>query len=36
MFYVPDMYIEELINDDLQFMDLTVLAMDIEKVPGLV
>ena len=36
MFYVPDSFIEELIKEDLQFMDLTVLSMGIEEVPGLI
>ena len=35
MFYVPDSFIEKLIGEDLQFMDLTVDAMGIEDVPGL-
>ena len=34
MFYIPDSYIESLINEDLQFMDLTTLSMGIENSPG--
>ena len=34
MFYISDGYIEELIHEDLQHMDLTTLSMGIEEVPG--
>lgn len=34
MFYIPDKYIEALINEDLQLMDLTVMSMGIENVRG--
>lgn len=30
MFYIPDHYIETLINEDLQLMDVTTLSMGIE------
>jgi molybdenum transport protein len=36
MFYVPDSFIEKLISEDLPYMDLTVDALGIEDVPGLV
>ncbi|MCB5272336.1 MAG: ModD protein [Candidatus Cloacimonetes bacterium] len=34
MLYIPDSYIESLINEDLQLMDLTTLALGIENSPG--
>jgi len=34
MFYIPDSYIESLINEDLQLMDLTTLSMGIENSQG--
>jgi len=34
MFYIPDHYIETLINEDLQLMDVTTLSMGIEDLPG--
>lgn len=34
MFYISDRYLEELIQEDLQHMDLTVMAMGIEQEPG--
>jgi len=34
MFYIPDHYIESLINEDLQLMDVTTLSMGIEDRPG--
>ncbi len=34
MFYIPDSYLESLINEDLQLMDLTTLSMGIENAPG--
>lgn len=34
MFYISDGYIEELIHEDLQHMDLTTFSMGIEEVPG--
>ncbi|OPY84529.1 MAG: Nicotinate-nucleotide pyrophosphorylase (carboxylating) [Syntrophus sp. PtaU1.Bin208] len=34
MFYIPDSYIESLINEDLQLMDLTTRSMGIENSPG--
>lgn len=36
MFYISDRCIEELIQEDLQHMDLTTMAMGIEDVPGAV
>ena len=36
MFYISDRYLEELIQEDLQHMDLTVMAMGIEEAPGVV
>lgn len=36
MFYISDGYLEELIHEDLQHMDITTLSMGIEEVPGLV
>lgn len=36
MFYIPDSYIEELVREDLQMMDLTVAAMGIEDEAGMV
>ncbi len=35
MFNIPDSYINSLIEEDLQHMDLTVMSMDIENIPGL-
>ena len=32
MFYIPDSYLSSLIQEDLQFMDLTVMALGIENV----
>ncbi|MDO5116755.1 MAG: ModD protein [Synergistaceae bacterium] len=34
MFYISDRYVEELIHEDLQHMDLTTMAMGIEELPG--
>ena len=34
MFYISDSFIEGLIQEDLQLMDITALSMDIERVPG--
>ena len=34
MFYIPDSYLSSLIQEDLQFMDLTVMALGIENVPA--
>ncbi len=36
MFYISDSYIEELIHEDLQHMDVTTMAMGIEDEPGIV
>ena len=36
MFYISDKYLEELIQEDLQHMDATVMAMGIENAPGAV
>jgi len=34
MFYISDSFIEGLIQEDLQLMDITTLSMNIEKIPG--
>ena len=36
MFYISDKYLEELIQEDLQHMDVTVMSMGIEDAPGAV
>ena len=36
MFYISDGYIDGLIGEDLQLMDLTTMSMGIEEAPGLV
>ena len=36
MFYISDGYIDGLIGEDLQLMDLTTMSMGIEETPGLV
>ena len=35
MFYIPDDYLDALIAEDLPMMDLTVMSMGIESVPGI-
>lgn len=34
MYYISDSYIETLIQEDLQLMDLTTISMNIENIPG--
>lgn len=36
MYFIPDSYIDGLINEDLQLMDMTVLAAGIEDEPGFI